>query len=66
MFLKIQVPGFDPRLIELKSLRMYASIEATPEQWFSEYVARSVIPSGNLLETHILFFFLMLFSFFNF
>lgn len=56
MFLKIQRPGSYPRLIELKSLRMYASTEATPEQWFSECVARPVTspPPGNLLETHIL------------
>lgn len=55
MFYKIQIPGPYPRPIELTCLRIYSSLEATQEQWFSKYLprpAKSASP-GSLLEIQI-------------
>lgn len=55
MFYKIQIPGPYPRPIELTCLRIYSSLEATREQWFSKYLprpAKSASP-GSLLEIQI-------------
>lgn len=53
-FFLIQISN--PRPIELKSLGIYCSAEAAPEQWFSKCVLRSAasVSPRNWLEIQIL------------